>query len=521
MHLRSANNVRLIQCRFEYRVKLKLFLCFTKTLFFLLKFSQFSNTLLMDILNLLYIVPTLYICILIWKLLDNKRDQECYILDYQCYKPTRDRMLGTEFCGKIIKRTQNLGPNEYRFLLKAIVSSGIGEQTYAPRNFFEEREANPTINDGLIEVDEFFNDSIAKLLERSAISPSEIDILVVNISMLAAVPSLSSRIINRYKLRHDIKVYNLTGMGCSASLISLDIVKSIFKAERNKFALLVTSESLSPNWYTGNDRSMILANCLFRSGGCVILLTNKRGLKEKAMMKLKCLVRTHHGGREEAYGCCIQKEDEQGRLGFHLGKTLPKAATRAFVDNLRVVAPKILPTRELLKFLVVSIVKKMKKGSNCGGSVKGGVGFTKSPLNFRTGVDHFCLHTGGKAVIDGIGMSLDLSEYDLEPARMTLHRFGNTSASSLWYVLGYMEAKKRLKKGDRVFMISFGAGFKCNSCLWEVMRDLGDDSAGNVWDDCIDEYPRQTLANPFMEKYGWINEVEDPYTYDNIPDFLK
>ncbi|XP_027347099.1 3-ketoacyl-CoA synthase 12-like [Abrus precatorius] len=470
----------------------------------------------MEFLYLLYALPTLYTCFLIWRWLEEKRDKECYILDYQCYKPSDDRMLGTEFCGKIIRRTENLGPNEYRFLLKAIVSSGIGEQTYAPRNVFDGREASPTVLDGISEMEEFFNDSIEKVLSRSGISPSEIDVLVVNISMLAAVPSLSSRIINRYKMRHDIKVYNLTGMGCSASLISLDIVKNIFKSQRNKLALLVTSESLSPNWYSGNDRSMILANCLFRSGGCAILLTNKRALKHRAMLKLKCLVRTHHGAREEAYGCCIQKEDDQGRLGFHLGKSLPKAATRAFVDNLRVIAPKILPMRELLRFLVVSLIKKMNKSSSP--KSVGVVGATKSPLNFKTGVDHFCLHTGGKAVIDGIGMSLDLSEYDLEPARMTLHRFGNTSASSLWYVLGYMEAKKRLKKGNRVFMISFGAGFKCNSCLWEVMKDLGDDA--NVWD-CIDNYPPETLANPFLETYGWINEVEDPYTYENIPDFLK
>ncbi|XP_061354083.1 3-ketoacyl-CoA synthase 12-like [Gastrolobium bilobum] len=469
----------------------------------------------MEFLSLLYVVPTLYICFLIWRLFDQRRDQECYLLDYQCYKPTDDRMLGTEFSGKIITRNKNLGLNEYKFLLKAIVSSGIGEQTYAPRNVFDGREANPTLMDGISEMEEFFNDSISKLLARSGISPSEIDVLVVNIAMLTSVPSLSSRIINHYKMRHDIKVYNLTAMGCSASLISLDIIKNIFKSQRNKYALLVTSESLSPNWYSGNDRSMILANCLFRSGGCVILLTNKRSFRHKAMLRLKCLVRTHHGAREESFGCCIQKEDEQGRLGIHLGKTLPKAATRAFVDNLRVISPKILPTRELLKFLVVSFIKKLKKNSSPKSS-SGGI-ITESPLNFKTGVDHFCIHTGGKAVIDGIGMSLNLSEYDLEPARMTLHRFGNTSASSLWYVLGYMEAKKRLKKGDTVFMISFGAGFKCNSCLWEVMKDLGD---GNVWEDCIDNYPPESLVNPFMEKHGWVNEVEDPDNYE-LPDFLK
>nr|AFK48573.1 unknown [Medicago truncatula] len=419
-------------------------------------------------------------------------------------------MLGTEFCGKVITRTQNLGLNEYKFLLKAIVSCGIGEQTYAPRNVFEGREASPTLKDGISEMEEFFDDSIAKLLSRSGICPSEIDVLVVNIAMLSVLPSLSSRIINRYKMRHDVKVYNLTAMGCSASLISLDIVKNIFKSQRNKLALLVTSESLCPNWYTGNDKSMILANCLFRSGGCAVLLTNKRSLKNRSILKLKCLVRTHHGARDDSYTCCTQKEDEQGRLGIHLGKTLPKAATRAFVDNLRVISPKILPTKEILRFLFVTLLKKLKKTS-------GGTKSTKSPLNFKTGVDHFCLHTGGKAVIDGIGMSLDLSEYDLEPARMTLHRFGNTSASSLWYVLGYMEAKKRLKKGDRVFMISFGAGFKCNSCLWEVMKDVGD---ANVWEDCIDNYPPKSLVNPFMEKYGWVNEVEDPNNYE-LPDFLK
>lgn len=462
------------------------------------------------LLTILSLILLLYILYILLMFLDTRRHQNCYLLDYQLYKPSDDRKLSTEFCGEIIKRAKSLGLNEYKFLLKAIVSSGIGEETYAPKMVFEGREENPNHQDAIDEMEEMFEYTIGRLFRRSGISPSEIDVLVVNISMLACVPSLSSRIVNRYKLREDVKTYNLCGMGCSASLVSLNIVESIFKSKKNQLALVVTSESLTPNWYIGNDKSMILSNCLFRTGGCTMILTNKPSLADKCMLKLKCLVRTHHGAKEESYGCCIQTEDNEGRVGFLLGKSLPKAATRAFVDNLKQVAPKILPIRELLRFGIRSLTLKLLQKWQ-----RKATGLARPVINFKAGVDHFCLHTGGKAVIDAVAHSLGLSDHDVEPARMTLHRFGNTSASSLWYVLGYMEAKKRLKKGDNLFMISFGAGFKCNSCLWEVVRDL--EGTENVWKECnIEDYPPKTLNNPFLEKYGWIQD-EDINTF-KIPD---
>ncbi|KAL7127391.1 hypothetical protein ABFS83_14G249600 [Erythranthe nasuta] len=457
----------------------------------------------------LFLLPLSYF---LWRLFDRRRNQSCYILDYECQMPPEDRKLSTKFSGEIIIRNKQLRVNEYKFLLKAIVSSGIGEETYGPKMVFDGRESSPSLADGILEMDEFFIDTIDRLFKRTGIHPSEIDVLVVNISMIATLPSLSSRIVNLYKMREDIKVYNLTGMGCSASLVSVDIVRNICRNQKNVQALVVTSESLSLNWYNGNNRSMILANCLFRTGGCAMILTNKPSLKHRAMFRLKTLVRTHHGARDESYGCCEQKEDEKGFVGVFLGKNLPKAATRAFADNLKIIAPKILPVRELLRFAAVLIFRKLRqKWSKAAAAAAAAA--ARPMIDFKTGVDHFCLHTGGKAVIDGVAQNLGLSEYDVEPARMTLHRFGNTSASSVWYVLAYMESKKRLKKGDRVFMISFGAGFKCNSCLWEVMRDL---EGKNVWENCIDRYPQKNLANPFLEKFGWLHE-KDGDTY-SIPD---
>ncbi|KAM7499225.1 hypothetical protein LguiA_023639 [Lonicera macranthoides] len=441
------------------------------------------------------VLPVAYSLFQLCKLIQQRRIQCCYIMHYECFKPSNDRKLTTEFSGDIIMRNKNLGNEQYKFLLRAIVNSGLGEETYGPRNIITGREESPTIADGISEMDEFFISTLDNLFHKSGVSPREIDILVVNVSMLASVPSLTSRIVNHYKMREDIKAFNLSGMGCSASIISIDIVQNIFKSCKNSFAIVLTSESIAPNWYTGSEKSMILTNCLFRSGGCSILLTNNKAMKKRSAFSLKCLIRTHLGAMDEAHSCCKQQEDDHGHLGFFLSKSLTKSASKAFAENLRDLAPRVLPLRELVRYIllnsVTNFVQRYSKVSK------------KVSLNFKTGVDHFCLHPGGTAVIDGIRKSLELSEKDVEPSRMTLHRFGNTSASSLWYVLGYMEAKNRLKKGDRVLMIGFGSGFKCNSCLWEVLRDLG---GGNVWGDSIGNYPPKTLVNPFLEKFGWVYE---------------
>lgn len=445
----------------------------------------------MDIIFMLSAILVFYSLFHFFNLLyHHRRNQTCYLLDYVCFKPSDDRKLSTELCGDIVHRNKNLGLKEHKFLLKVIVNSGIGEDTYGPRNIIAGREEMPTLEDGVEEMDECFFATLDELFGKSGFSAKDIDVLVVNVSMFSPAPSLAARIVNHYKMREDIKTYNLSGMGCSASVISIDLVQNIFKTKKKTMALVLTSESIGPNWYSGNDKSMMLGNCLFRSGGCSILLSNDQALKDRAKMSLKCLVRTHIGANDEAHHCALQKEDDNGYLGFHLSKDLPKAAALAFAANLQRLAPRILP----MKQLAIYIARKIHQSSK----------HANPNPNFKSVVDHFCLHTGGSAVIEGVGRSLGLTKYDLEPARMTLHRFGNTSASSLWYVLGYMEAKKRLMKNDRVLMISFGAGFKCNSCLCEVMRDL---DSGNVWEDCIEDYPPETLVNPFMDKYRWINEA--------------
>ncbi|CAM0873449.1 unnamed protein product [Alopecurus aequalis] len=438
---------------------------------------------------------------LAWTSFAHRRQSRCYLLDYVCHKPSDDRKVSTEIAGEVVQRNSRLGLSDYRFLLRVITRSGIGEETYCPLNILDHREDTPTHQDAVDEMDAFLDATIADLFAKSGFEPRDVDVLVVNISMFAPAPSIAARIVHRYGMREDVAAYNLSGMGCSAGLVSLDLARNALRTRRNATALVVSTESIAPNWYSGVDKSMMLANCLFRCGGSAVLLTNDPSLRGRAKMELSCLVRSNIAANDDAHVCALQREDEDGRVGMRLSKTLPKAAVRAFSVNLRTLAPRILPVTELARFAVQLICKKLllPRTSKQSKSSEG------PKINFKTGVDHFCLHPGGTAVIEAVKRSLGLDDGDVEPARMTLHRWGNTSASSLWYVLSYMEAKGKLRRGDRVLMVTFGSGFKCNSCMWEVKGDMTDKGA---WADCIDNYPPESTANPYMDKFGWLNDVE-------------
>ncbi|CAN6279640.1 unnamed protein product [Urochloa humidicola] len=443
-----------------------------------------------------------------WQALSRRRLSRCYLLDYACHKPSDDRKVTTETAGAVIERNKRLGLSEYRFLLKVVVNSGIGEHTYCPRNVLEGREESPTLADALDEMDAFFADAVSAVLTKTDVAPRDVDLVVLNVGSFSPAPSLVSRLVRRFGLRDDVMAYNLSGMGCSAGLIAVDVARNVMLTRPRTMALVVTSESCAPNWYVGTDKSMMLGNCLFRCGGAAALLTNDPAHRARAKMELRCLVRANIGAHDDAHAAAVHREDADGRLGVSLSKALPKAAVRAFTENLQRLAPRILPAGELARFAARLLLRKLlrRRRKQHQPAPAEQQGSSPNPkIDFKTGVDHFCLHPGGTAVIEAVRKSLGLSGHDVEPARMTLHRWGNTSASSLWYVLSYMEAKRRLKRGDRVLMVTFGSGFKCNSCYWEVSRDLDDAGA---WEDCIDQYPPETLVNPYMDKFGWVNDIQ-------------
>ncbi|KDP22365.1 hypothetical protein JCGZ_26196 [Jatropha curcas] len=363
------------------------------------------------------------------------------------------------------------------FMAKILSSSGQSQETYLPPAL---HCIPPKTNQqqSIKEVQMVLFPILQDLLSKTKISPRDIDILIVNCSGFCPSPSLSSIIINKYSMRADIKSYNLSGMGCSAGAISIDLAFNLLKVQKNAYALILSTEILSTGWYSGHEKSKLLLNCLFRMGSAAILLTNKNEAKKSSKYKLFCTVRAQRASDDKSYHSAIREEDSNGRLGVTLRRDLLQVAGETLRPNITILGSRILPFPEMLRYIVSIIQNRYIDKS----------GQVYVP-NFKRVIQHFCLPTSGRPVIKEIAKGLKLGDREVEAALMTLHRFGNQSSSSIWYELAYMEAKEKVKKGHKVWQFGMGTGPKCASVVWECLRPIIGESKKGPWADCIDRYP--------------------------------
>ncbi|KAJ7189806.1 hypothetical protein O6H91_23G055800 [Diphasiastrum complanatum] len=404
------------------------------------------------------------------------RPRPVYLVDYACYKPSNNlKVLHPTFM-EHSRLSGKFDEKSLAFQKKILERSGLGEETYLPPALHE-LPANPCMSAARGEAEEVMFGALDELFEKTHVKPKDVGILVVNCSLFNPTPSLSAMIVNKYRMRGNIKSYNLGGMGCSAGVISIDMAKDILQLQRNTYAVVVSTENITQNWYFGNDRSMLIPNCLFRMGGAAILLSNKRADRRRAKYQLVHTVRTHKGSDGNCYQCVYQEQDARGNLGVSLSKDLMAIAGDALKTNITTLGPLVLPLSEQLLFFVVLVARKLFN-----------VKMKPYIPDFNLAFDHFCIHAGGRAVIDELEKNLQLSSEHVEASRMTLHRFGNTSSSSIWYELSYIESKGRMKKGNKIWQIAFGSGFKCNSAVWQSMRTIKPPVRG-PWTDCIEMYP--------------------------------
>lgn len=393
----------------------------------------------------------------------NNGHRSVYLLDFACFEPPDDWRLTHEQTITCMRHQKCYTEDSLQFMEKIIARSGVGPRTAWPPNMTRCLDPTATIvNTSTSSREEariVMFDVVRKVLKSTGVDPSEIDFLVINCSLFSPTPSLCSMVVNEFKLRQDCLTYNLSGMGCSAGVISIDLVKRLFRGRPRSLALVVSTELISQCLYYGNDRSFLVQNTLFRCGGAAILLSNRIRDGYKANFKLLTSVRTQLVS-EDSVQAVFQKEDDELQMGVQLSKEIPKVAGRALEKNFTALGTRVLPLSEQAKVVFWMAARWLSK------TLKWERKIDPYIPDFTRGLDHFCVHAGGRAVIDSIEKNLKLTKEHVAASRYALYNYGNTSSSSIWYEMDYIRTQSDLRVGQRVLQIAFGSGFKCNSAVW-------------------------------------------------------
>lgn len=156
-----------------------------------------------------------------------KSSRDVFLVDFTCYKPPESHKCSRETA---LSQATKLGcsTDMLHFMQKILQESGLGDSTYVPETILSERPSL-TMESARQESEMVMFGAIDSLLAKTKVDCSEIGILILNCTLFNVVPSLASVIVNRYKLRQDICSYNLTGMGCSASLLATGLAKQLLQ----------------------------------------------------------------------------------------------------------------------------------------------------------------------------------------------------------------------------------------------------------------------------------------------------
>jgi 3-ketoacyl-CoA synthase len=140
--------------------------------------------------------------------------------------------------------------------------------------------------------------------------------------------------------------------------------------------------------------------------------------------------------------CISWGPDEDGINGVYLGKDVPQEAGKMLQAVIAKVTPKILTWSQYAEAAYFMFGKKVM-----------GYDWGRYVPDYTKCMEHFALHAGGYAVLKGIQKGMNLPTDMMLPSFASLRDMGNTSSSTTWYSMAYMERFGMVKAGQRVMQV--------------------------------------------------------------------
>jgi alkylresorcinol/alkylpyrone synthase len=260
-------------------------------------------------------------------------------------------------------------------------------------------------------------------LREAGCAAREIDGVIVSTCTGYLCPGLTSYVIERLGLRHDVVALDLVGQGCGAALPNLCTAEALLSARRCGKALSICVEICSAAFYIDDDPGVLVSLCLFGDGAGAAVLS-REAVSGRVCPEWKAAGSlTDPAGRDT-----LRFEQRHGMLRNILTPEVPALAAEY--------AERVLD----------------------GVLGEAGVG--------REAIGAWIWHAGGRKVLEALQQRIGLDPGDLECSAGVLREYGNVSSACVYFVLKAV-LQRRAQPGWW-WMSSFGAGFSCHGALLEV-----------------------------------------------------
>lgn len=253
-------------------------------------------------------------------------------------------------------------------------------------------------------------------LKKGGLKPSDLDaIYFVSVTGLAT-PSIDARLVNRLKLREDIKRTPIFGLGCVAGAAGTARVSDYLRAFPTHHALLLSVELCSLTLQR-EDLSIpnIISSGLFGDGAAALIMSGAD-------------VSTH--GPAVVATRSIFYPDTERTMGWD------------FVDG------------------GFKVVLSAKVPDLVTGHIRNNVDtFLKTQGLDRSKIKHWVAHTGGPKVLKAFESALELPKDALARSWKSLRDVGNLSSASVLHVLSELLDSGEPKPGELGLLMAMGPGF--------------------------------------------------------------
>lgn len=261
-------------------------------------------------------------------------------------------------------------------------------------------------------------DAARKAIEDAGLKPDDIDYIICsNVVNEYITPGLSCIIQGAIGAKCACVDVNAA---CSGFIYALDMADDRIRAGKAKHILVVAAEEPTRmvDW---TDRSLCV---LFGDGAGAVVVSYGEGMiasRLTTQSKTDCL--------------------------YYVRKLEPTP----YITKSEYGAPMYMNGREVFKTAVLSSSRDIKR-------LLDKAGLQPSDIKY------YILHQANMRIIEAIAnwLKLDMSYFP-----HNVDRCGNTSSASIPLLLDELAREGKLKKGDKILMSAFGAGFTTGACIFE------------------------------------------------------